>query len=100
VEQEHLDKTAVAVVVVVVVVEAKTNACLRSLETDDMMVEMHDLSVSKSHEQDPLQCHECSKAETQTEHFGAERYFDFVVGKKQESWMQRHDWSGAPAAGQ
>jgi hypothetical protein len=77
-------------------VEAKTNACLRSLETDDMMVEMHDLSVSQSHEQDPLQCHECSKAETQTEHFGAERYFDFVVRKKQESWMRRHDWSGAP----
>jgi hypothetical protein len=62
-----------------------------------MMVEMHDLSVSQSQEQDPLQCHECSKAETQTEHFGAERYFDFVVGKKQESWMRRHDWTTGAA---
>jgi hypothetical protein len=55
-----------------------------------MMVEMHNLSVSQSHEQDPLQCHKCSKAETQTEHFGAERFFDFVVGKlkKHESWMR------------
>jgi hypothetical protein len=60
------------------------------------MARKNDLSVSQSHEQDSLQCHECSKAETQTEHFDSdvEKYSDF------ESWTQCHNWSGASTAEQ
>jgi hypothetical protein len=61
-----------------------------------MMVEMNDSIGHQSQQKVSLQCHECSKAETQTEHFHSdvEKYSDF------ESWTQCHDWSGASTAEQ
>jgi hypothetical protein len=60
------------------------------------MARKNDSIGRQSHEKRHEHYHECSKAETQTEHFDSdvEKYSDF------ESWTQCHDWSGASTAEQ